>query len=100
MTARRDDLAELRFLLAAAHGHGRAGRRWATHAQCRLRDGQRDYGDTWATRPVAELLAELREEAADLGAWAALAAQRAPQLARIAAAGAGAHAALDRLEPR
>lgn len=47
--------------------------RWANHALERLSRGAIEYHDASLHRPLADLLDELAEEAADLGAWGALA---------------------------
>ncbi|WP_249021056.1 hypothetical protein [Conexibacter sp. S30A1] len=44
-------------------------------ALARLDAGQAEYGDSWAWIGVRRHVAELAEEAADLGAWSALADQ-------------------------
>jgi hypothetical protein len=41
----------------------------------RLEVGAREYGDGWSARPLTDLLAEVAEEAADIGGWAVLALQ-------------------------
>jgi hypothetical protein len=41
----------------------------------RLAKGAKDYGDSWAGRPVPDLTAEVREEAADIPGWLALDSQ-------------------------
>jgi hypothetical protein len=69
----RDLTCERRWLEDAEHDSSPSG--FAVHAQERLRDGQRLYGDRWADESMATLLTELREEAADLGAWGVLALQ-------------------------
>jgi hypothetical protein len=51
------------------------GSPFVAHAVDRLELGDREYGESWARRPLAELLNELLEEAADLGAWAVLTLQ-------------------------
>jgi len=71
----RDRARERAFLAAAARPHGPAGACWALCARGRLEAGQAAYGDRWATVGLSRLLEELAEEAADLGAWAALAEQ-------------------------
>lgn len=55
-------------------GSGAGG--WAEHVHTRLAAGQEIHGDRWAERPLTALLYEILEEAADIGAWAALAEQR------------------------
>jgi hypothetical protein len=77
------------------------------HARERLEMGEALYGDRWASAGIRQLLAELRTEAADLGAWSALTLQalddlgddeRAAlvvQLRAVARAGAEAYAALE-----
>ena len=44
--------------------------------QSRLDRGEHVFGDAWADRSPLELIAEAREEAADLAAWSLLALQR------------------------
>lgn len=51
------------------------GAPFVAHAAARLALGERAYGDAWAQRSVPDLLNELLEEAADLGAWAVLVLQ-------------------------
>lgn len=68
----RDETAEQRFFEAAAGGQTPT---FVAHATNRLELGQELYGDAWAQRGIAGLVDELLEEAADLGAWAALAIQ-------------------------
>jgi len=48
---------------------------FTTAAQHRLTLGERLYGDAWRQRTISELLAEVTEEALDMGAWSALAMQ-------------------------
>lgn len=67
----RDLARERRFLTAAAGGDDP----FVAHAVERLELGETEYGSSWSTRPVGDLLAEIAEEAADQGAWAALAVQ-------------------------
>lgn len=62
---------------------GRAKRRFAVDCgsypgavQRRLKLGARRFADSFSEREPADLLAELREEALDVGAWALLALQR------------------------
>jgi hypothetical protein len=57
------------FLAAAARGHAP----FVAHAQARLEAGDEPFGDSWAWIGIGRHLSELLEEAADLGAWAALA---------------------------
>jgi hypothetical protein len=45
---------------------------WITHALNRLALGAIEYEDASLSRPLMELLEEIAEEAADLGAWAAI----------------------------
>lgn len=72
-STRRDKRAERRWLLIAELHAGQSG--FARHALARLAAGQLAYGDQWATRAPDELLRELTEEAADVGAWGVLALQ-------------------------
>ena len=70
MTAR--DLArEHRLLTDAARGHAA----FVTQAEQRLEAGDETFGDSWQWIGIHKHLTELLEEAADLGAWAALADQ-------------------------
>jgi hypothetical protein len=102
---RRDRDRERAFLADAARGH----RPLVDHALARLDAGDELYGDSWAWIGIRKHLAELLEEAADLGAWAVLAHQaldHEPRLSAVdrqrvagvvaaaAAHGARAHAAL------
>jgi hypothetical protein len=104
-TTHRDPERERTFLDAAARGH----HPFVTQAQVRLEAGEELYGTSWAWIGVRRHLAELLEEAADLGSWAALADQAldherdlsdvdrqriAGVLAAAAEQGARAHAAL------
>lgn len=88
---------EQRFLARAA---GTQHPEFVVQATRRLDLGQELYGDEWEGRSIESFLEELLEEAADLGAWAALAIQttRDPgvvQLLELAAQyGARAHEAL------
>ncbi|MEJ7824893.1 MAG: hypothetical protein WKF48_05665 [Solirubrobacteraceae bacterium] len=96
----RDRAREASFLEEAARGHSA----FVLQASQRLEQGQAIYGDAWRQRGAATLVGELLEEAADIGAWGALAAQsldaggahaRARALLALAARrGAQAHAAL------
>lgn len=72
----RDNRRERVFLHAAAGFVTPEG--FVEHAEARLAQGERDrnYGNRWAQITLATFVQELREEAADLGAWAALADQR------------------------
>jgi hypothetical protein len=45
---------------------------WITHALNRLAVGAIEYEDAPLSRPPMELLEQIAEEAADLGAWAAI----------------------------
>lgn len=72
---RRDPVRERRFLHAAAP----LTREWVDHACRRLEAGEQEYAGSWATRGLCELLNELAEEAADIGAWAVLAEQALDQ---------------------
>jgi len=89
------------FLGRAAAGHTP----FAVQASERLERGEMLFGDGWRERGIAELVRELLEEAADIGAWGALADQAVddaePASATIVAAltiaawhGARAHEAL------
>jgi len=104
----RDRRFEAGFLAIAARAHGQGGAGWARHAAVRLEAGEDTYGERWSTLGTEALLDELAEEAADLGAWGALARQAldlepvdaatvhrvAAALDRVAEAGAAAYAAL------
>jgi len=68
---RRDRAIEVAFIEAAARGE----RAFIEHVAARLEAGQELYGDQWRGRGVAELVGELLEEAADVGAWSALTLQ-------------------------
>lgn len=68
---RRDTRREREFLSTAARGHAA----FVEHAEARLARGEDEFGDSWAWIGLARHLRELREEAADLGAWSVLAEQ-------------------------
>jgi hypothetical protein len=68
----RDHDREWAFLASTGRGSDGAFFRQATS---RLDAGQDQYGDRWASVGVRRLLAEMLEEAADLGGWGALALQ-------------------------
>lgn len=80
LTSCRDPRAEQRWLVVAELSAGQSG--FTRHALMRLDAGQQAYGEGWTARPVDELLGELAEEAADLGAWGVLALQ-ALELGRL-----------------
>lgn len=102
----RDPAREQRWLEDAAG----PSQTFAPHARRRLDRGETDYGDRWTRTPLDRLLAELAEEAADLGAWSVLIAQaldaegvpadvreHVTAALRVAArAGGEAHAAVER----
>lgn len=104
----RDLRYEAGFLAVAARAHGQGGAGWARHARVRLEAGEEAYGEQWSTLGIDRLVDELAEEAADLGAWGALARQAldlepvdaatlhrvAAALDRAATAGAAAYTAL------
>lgn len=69
--SRRDPQRETAFLTEAARGHAP----FVEQATARLDMGEEIYGDSWAWIGLRRHLAELLEEAADLGSWAALASQ-------------------------
>lgn len=106
-TLTRDLGLERVFLDAAELGSETRG--FADHARRRLHAGERAYAGRWANVGWDQLVHELTEEAADLGAWAVLALQTierdVPEQARdatrllevIARAGAEAHGAAERL---
>jgi hypothetical protein len=102
MMTERDSFRERRFLAEAACGH----LAFVEQAAQRLDTGQATYGDSWQWIGVRRHLAELIEEACDLGAWAVLCDQALDQehgldadererlrqtLRRVAALGAAAH---------
>jgi hypothetical protein len=66
-----DQRRELAFLAAAARGH----ESFVTQVRARLEAGEPEFGDSWAWIGIRRHLTELREEAADLGAWSVLADQ-------------------------
>lgn len=69
---RREESRERLWVEHAELDAGRSG--VVEHALMRLAAGERAYGDDrWATVTLDELLGELSEEAADIGAWGALA---------------------------
>ena len=63
----RDRAFERSRLILAELEAGQSG--FTRHALMRLEAGDRTYGDQWAARSVDELLGELTQEAADIGAW-------------------------------
>jgi hypothetical protein len=67
----RDLEREQRFLREAARGH----QPFVDQATARLEAGEEPFGDSWAWIGIRRHLAELLEEAADVGSWAALADQ-------------------------
>jgi len=67
----RDLAREARFLADAARRHDL----FVAQAQARLEVGEEVYSNSWAWIGLRRLLAELLEEAADLGAWSVLADQ-------------------------
>lgn len=71
----RDLKRERVFLHAAAGFVTPEG--FVEHAELRLEEGETaaGYGNRWAEIGIRAFVKELREEAADLGAWAALADQ-------------------------
>ena len=75
MTIERDLDRERRFLRAASP----LAPPFRDHACQRLEAGERDYGNSWATRPIADLLFEIAEECVDVGGWAALTDQALDQ---------------------
>lgn len=70
-TTRRDLHREHLWLENAARGHTA----FVEHAEARLAAGDEPYGDSWMWIGLRRHVAELLEEAADLGAWSALARQ-------------------------
>jgi hypothetical protein len=68
MTARRDLERERLFFRKAAM----LAPPFREHARERLEAGDREYGDSWATRGLADLLFEIAEECVDVAAWAVL----------------------------
>jgi len=104
----RDPSRELAFFQTAARTTG--AERFVEHARQRLEDGEDKFGERWTRLRLHEFTRELAEEAADLAAWAALAAQAldgttsmpadhrgaiTEQLSNIARAGAKAHHAIE-----
>lgn len=98
----RDSFRERRWLAEAACGHAA----FIEQALARLEAGQAEFGDSWAWIGVRRHVAELTEEASDLGAWAVLCDQALDldaglsseqrehlrqTLRRVAALGAAAH---------
>lgn len=107
----RDIARERAFLQSAARGADSV--RFVAHAEGRLAAGELKFGDSWTRLRLEEFVRELTEEAADLGAWAALAAQALTalvpvqvvsasqllhDLCAVAHAGALAHSALERMD--
>jgi hypothetical protein len=101
----RDPDRERAFLAEAARGH----QSFVDDALSRLDAGEPLFGDSWAWIGIRRHLAELLEEASDIGAWAVLAYQAldhepnlsdvdrhrvAGAVAAAAAHGARAHAVL------
>jgi hypothetical protein len=82
MPARRDPEHERVFLRRAAA----LAPLFRDHVQQRLARGEELYGDSWANRPVCDLLAEIAEECVDVAAWAVLADQSLDQRADLNAA--------------
>lgn len=81
------------LLTSASRPLGRRAEPFVCHASRRLDEGEATHGEKWRSQSVAELLAELREEAADIGGWGALTLERLkdaglsePQTAAIHAA--------------
>lgn len=64
------------FLDGAARRAGIAPDLWTPEVRDRMDAAERQYGNTWATRPMRELVAEMDEEGMDLGGWSALVGQR------------------------
>ena len=79
--SRRDPDRERAFLAEAARGH----QPFVDHALARLDAGDELYGDSWVWIGMRRHLAELLEEAADLGAWAVLAHQALDHEPRLSA---------------
>ena len=71
---RRDELVE-RALLAGVELETAGAVGFADRVALRLAEGQRLYGDRWATCGLASLVGEMHEEAWDLAAWGLLARQ-------------------------
>lgn len=67
---------EQMFLDSAARLGGLAPDLWTQEVRDRMDKSEKDYGDTWATRRLWELVKELDEEGMDLGGWSALIGQR------------------------
>lgn len=79
----RNPAIERTLLTAATAGQLPAeAHTFTRHVTDRLAMGQREYGNRWRSAGIKCLLAELADEAADLGAWGVLAAQ-SPDLADL-----------------
>lgn len=70
------DITREHCFLAAAAGFASPSE-FVEHCTRRLVQGQVEFGSRWAGMTLDQFAAELMEEGADLGAWAALADQKA-----------------------
>lgn len=64
------------FIDAGARDAGLAPDVWTSEVRDRMDAAERTYGNTWATRPLRDLITELDEECLDLPGWSALIGQR------------------------
>lgn len=64
-----DDPAAGPFVNDAARKGGIGHTSWAQRVMARIEQAARQYGDSWKSRPVVELVQEAREESLDLGGW-------------------------------
>lgn len=64
------------FIDAASRDAGLAPDLWTPEVRDRMDAAEREYGNTWATRALRELVNELDEECLDLPGWSALIGQR------------------------
>lgn len=64
------------FIDGAARDAGLAPDRFTPEVRDRMDNAERTYGNTWATRPLRDLITELDEECLDLPGWSALIGQR------------------------
>lgn len=73
MTARRDPLAEERFIAAAQRNARITVTTFGAQVREALETGQQRYGNSFATRGAKALIAEAAEETVDTACWATLA---------------------------
>lgn len=105
------DLPREREFLTRSSALSRTPGAFIDHGHDRLAEGESKFGDQWTRLTLEEFARELLEEAADLGAWAALAEQKLDSeipvshratvrmlLIRVARHGAGAHEAVRQFE--